>query len=78
MTGRLLGSPTVATRNGWALPLANFTVLAGDNKLSRPIAGGTVEAGFARGGTTRGTNVTLNTETKKWDVVGFEGMYITA
>ncbi|KAK0701193.1 PhoD-like phosphatase-domain-containing protein [Apiosordaria backusii] len=77
VTAGFFGSPTVATRNAWELPLANLTVLAGENKLSRPIAGGKVEAGFAKGGTTTGTNLTLNTETKKWEVVGFDEMFIS-
>ena len=72
----LLGSPSVATANAWDLPLANFTVASGKNHLSRPVGGGNVEAGFLRGGKTTGTNVTLNTETGKWDTVGFDTMYI--
>lgn len=67
----------MATRNAWDLPLANFTVIAGANKLMRPVAGGSVEAGFVKGGATNPTNVTLNTETWEWDVVGFDKMYIT-
>ncbi|KAK4175993.1 PhoD-like phosphatase-domain-containing protein [Triangularia setosa] len=77
VTAGFFGSPTVATRNPWELPLANLTVLAGENKLSRPVAGGKVEAGFAKGGTTTGTNLTLNTETKKWEVIGFDDMFIS-
>ncbi len=72
----MAGSPSVATRNSWDLPLANFTVLAGKNHLSRPVAGGNVEAGFVRGGKTTGTNVTLETTSGKWDVVGFEKMFL--
>jgi alkaline phosphatase D len=71
------GSPSVASRNAWDLPLANFTVLAGKNHLSRPVAGGNVEAGFLRGGTTTGTNITLNTETGGWEAIGFDTMYIS-
>jgi len=67
----------VSTRNPWELPLANFTVLTGENKLVRPVAGGKVEAGFTRGGTTVGTNLTQNTETGKWQVIGFDTMYIS-
>lgn len=77
VTAGFFGSPTVATRNPWELPLANLTVLSGENKLSRPVAGGKVEAGFAKGGTTTGTNLTLNTETKKWEVIGFDEMFIS-
>jgi alkaline phosphatase D len=73
----MAGSPTVSNRNAWELPLANFTVLAGQNKLVRPVAGGKVEAGSTRGGTTAGTNLTLNTETGKWEVIGFDTMYIS-
>ncbi|GAB1320947.1 Alkaline phosphatase [Madurella fahalii] len=76
LTVQFFGSPSVANRNAWDLPLANFTVSAGENHLSRPVAGGNVEAGFLRGGTTTGTNVTLNTETGEWDVVGYDTMYI--
>jgi len=71
-----LGSPSVATRNSWDLPLANFTVLAGKNHLSRLVAGGNVEAGFVRGGTTTGTNVTLDTGSGKWETIGFEKMFL--
>ncbi|KAL8651986.1 MAG: hypothetical protein Q9226_004454, partial [Calogaya cf. arnoldii] len=58
---QFFGSPTVATRNAWDLPLANFTVLAGDNRLSRPVAGGSVESG--KNGT--------------WAYVSFPRMYIS-
>ncbi|KAL7629295.1 hypothetical protein AAE478_000815 [Parahypoxylon ruwenzoriense] len=76
LEARYYGSPSVASRNSWDLPLANFTVVAGENKLARPVGGGTVEAGFLKGGKTTPTNITLNTDTWKWDVVGFEQMYI--
>ena len=66
----------MATRNPWDLPLANFTMLAGENRIPRPVGSGNVEAGILRGGTTTATNLTLNTETGKWDVVGFETMYL--
>ncbi|KAI2629696.1 PhoD-like phosphatase-domain-containing protein [Hypoxylon sp. NC1633] len=78
LEAQYFGSPSVASRNSWDLPLANFTVVAGENKLSRPVAGGVVEAGFLRGGETNPTNVTLNTDTWQWDYVGYEQMYITA
>ncbi|KAI8965930.1 PhoD-like phosphatase-domain-containing protein [Daldinia sp. FL1419] len=76
LDARYYGSPSVASRNVWDLPLANFTVLAGENKLTRPVGGGKVEAGFLRGGKTKATNITLNTETWEWDVVGYDQMYI--
>ncbi|KAK3681138.1 alkaline phosphatase-like protein [Podospora appendiculata] len=76
VVAQYFGSPSVATRNNWDIPLANFTVLAGDNHLSRPIAGGKVEAGSVRGGKTTPTNVTLNTGTGNWGIVGFETMFL--
>ena len=66
----------MATRNAWELPLANFTIKHGDNHLSRPVAGGVVEAGYLQNGKVQHTNVTLNTETGEWKEIGFERMYI--
>ena len=37
LDARYYGSPTVAHRQSWELPLANFTVRAGDNRLRRPV-----------------------------------------
>ncbi|KAI1434496.1 alkaline phosphatase-like protein [Xylaria sp. CBS 124048] len=76
LEARYYGSPSVASRNPWDLPLANFTVHSGANKLARPVGGGSVEAGALKGGKTKGTNITLNTETGKWDVIGFDKMYL--
>ncbi|CAO1598744.1 hypothetical protein XANCAGTX0491_002504 [Xanthoria calcicola] len=74
---QFFGSPSVATRNAWDLPLANFTVLAGDNRLSRPVAGGSVESGSLRGGAVEHSNLTLNTENGTWAYVSFDQMYIS-
>ncbi|KAK3987697.1 alkaline phosphatase [Cladorrhinum sp. PSN332] len=76
VTTQYFGSPSVSTRNPWDLPLANFTVLSGQNRLARPVAGGRTEAGSLRGGNVVGTNLTRNTETGEWRVVGFPKMYI--
>lgn len=73
---RFYGCPTVATRNSYELPIANFTVKAGDNRLSRPLAGGVVEAGALEVGEVKHTNVTYDTVTKEWTVVGFEDMFL--
>lgn len=65
------GLPTIATRNGWEISLANFTVLNGANKLSRTsgvVAGGQVESGSLRGGVVTGGNLTHDTNTGKWFV----------
>ncbi|KAI1768265.1 PhoD-like phosphatase-domain-containing protein [Hypoxylon sp. FL1150] len=78
LEARYYGSPSVASRNSWDLPLANFTVIAGENKLVRPVGGKSVEAGYLRGGETKPTNITLNTDTRQWDIVGYDQMYIAS
>lgn len=72
----ITGCPTVATRNGWEIPLGNFTVKHGDNHLKRPIGGGNVESGYFQSGNVKPSNLTMNTETGEWKVVGFERMFI--
>jgi alkaline phosphatase D len=67
----------VATRNPWDLPLANFTVAVNENRLTRPVANGSVEAGDVRGGLANPTNLTLNTDTGEWDIIGYETMYLS-
>ncbi|KAK1659516.1 PhoD-like phosphatase [Colletotrichum godetiae] len=66
------GLPTYTTRNGLEIALANFTVLAGENRLRRPVGGGSVEFGNLKGGVTKQTNLTNDTNTGKWFV--FEGL----
>ncbi|KAL2826728.1 PhoD-like phosphatase-domain-containing protein [Aspergillus pseudoustus] len=73
---RYFGCPTVATRNAWELPLANWTVKHSESHLQRPLAGGEVEAGFIQEGALRHSNVSLNTETGEWEVVSFDHMFI--
>ncbi|KAK3390794.1 alkaline phosphatase-like protein [Podospora didyma] len=75
MEAQFYGSPSVATRNSWDIPLANFTVNAGENHLARPVAGGKVESGYLRGGKAMPTNLTLDTDLKSWKVVGIDPMY---
>ncbi|KAG8424505.1 hypothetical protein J3458_001288 [Metarhizium acridum] len=75
-TAQYYGCPTVATRNGWDLPLANFSIAAGGNHLERPIAGGKVESGALKDGEVKHGNLTLDTNTGKWEVIGFEKMYL--
>ncbi|KAI1089946.1 PhoD-like phosphatase-domain-containing protein [Rostrohypoxylon terebratum] len=63
------GIPTTTLRSGYEIPLANFTVFAGENKLHRTDgspAVGTVEAGSLKGGTPTHSNLTYDTEAKKW------------
>ncbi|KAM5358482.1 hypothetical protein ACJZ2D_015240 [Fusarium nematophilum] len=48
----------------------------GAGSIGRPVAGGRVEAGALRYGRVEHTNLTLDTETGEWDVVGFSSMYL--
>jgi alkaline phosphatase D len=76
LDARFFGVPTVAERTSLELSMANFTVIAGENRLSRPLSGGQVENGFLRGGEVVGTNLTRDTSTGEWAVREFEKMYI--
>jgi alkaline phosphatase D len=49
------GLPTVVTRNPYEIPLANFTVVNGQNKLNRPF--NTVASGALKGGKTNQANI---------------------
>jgi len=66
----------VATRNSFDIPLANFTVVSGENHLQRPVAGGRAESGALRYGEIIHTNFTLNTDTGVWNETEFENMYV--
>ncbi|KAF2120145.1 PhoD-like phosphatase-domain-containing protein [Lophiotrema nucula] len=68
VTANYFGLPTVVSRNNWEIPLANFTVKSGANKLQRPIAGGVVESGSVKGGKTVQTNLTIDTGNGTWFV----------
>ncbi|KAL9615912.1 MAG: hypothetical protein Q9160_009160 [Pyrenula sp. 1 TL-2023] len=70
-------SPESITANYFEISLANFTVEAGANRLSRPVAGGTVESGYLKMGDVAMTNLTRNTETGEWAVRNdFNQMFI--
>ncbi|KAI4870574.1 PhoD-like phosphatase-domain-containing protein [Hypoxylon rubiginosum] len=63
------GIPTTGVRNGDEIPLANFTVFAGENCLHRTDgspAVGKVETGSLKGGNPTLSNLTHDTETGKW------------
>lgn len=47
------GTPDLHTQNGLEISLANFTVAAGANSLSRPVASGRVASGSLKGGNSR-------------------------
>lgn len=73
---RKTGSPSIATHNAWEIPLANFTVLVGDNHIHRPKDGVQAESGALKTGEIKHTNLTFNTETGVWKVKGFDKMYL--
>lgn len=62
------GLPTVVTRNAWEIPIANFTVKSGANKLQRPVAGGIVESGSLKSGKVVQNNLTVDTGNGTWFV----------
>lgn len=68
------GLPTIATRNGYEISLANFTVLSGANKLQRTngaTGGGVAESGSLKYGKIVQTNATNDTATGKYFVSSF-------
>ncbi|KAF4499637.1 alkaline phosphatase [Fusarium agapanthi] len=76
VSAQFFGSPSIATHNAWEIPLANFTVFAGDNHIHRPKDGVQAESGALKFGQIKHTNLTLNTETGVWKVQGFDKMYL--
>ncbi|KAL3425442.1 alkaline phosphatase [Phlyctema vagabunda] len=71
---RYFGMPTLATRNGYEISLANFTVINGENKLMRTngsVAGGLVESGSLQRGLMVTTNATNDTATGQYFVSSF-------
>ncbi|KAI5863560.1 PhoD-like phosphatase-domain-containing protein [Durotheca rogersii] len=63
------GVPTTTLHNGYEIPLANFTVLAGENRLHRTNglpSVGSVESGSVKGGKPTHSNLTHDTETGRW------------
>ncbi|RDW72710.1 alkaline phosphatase D family protein [Aspergillus mulundensis] len=66
---RYFGCPSVASRNSWELPLANWTVRRGESHLERPLAGGAVEAGYFVGREVKHSEVAVDTATGIWESV---------
>lgn len=80
------GSPDIRTRNGYEVSLANFTVWDGENHLARYVSeneegkenkvvhvgGGPVEFGSLQRGETKATNLTFDTEERRWFVFAKE------
>jgi alkaline phosphatase D len=68
VNAKFFGIPTTTVRNGYEISLANFTVVAGENKLQRTkgaTAGGVVENGYLRNGKVVKTGRIIDTETGK-------------
>lgn len=68
------GMPNIATRNGYEISLANFTVLSGENRLMRTggvVAGGVAESGSLKYGQTSQTNITNDTATGQYFTSSF-------
>lgn len=73
------GTPSLQTRNGFEVPLANFTIENEANRLSRPVAGGMVENGaLQNGGSVATSNLTLDTNTGEWFVHNFTKINLVA
>ena len=71
VNAHFFGLPSVQTRNGYEVSLANFTVENGANRLSRPVAGGVVEDGALQRGETSMSKLTLDTNTGEYFVHEF-------
>lgn len=55
------GMPTILTRNSYEIPLGNFSIVAGANRLTRPVGNGVVESGYIKTGMVKMTNITNDT-----------------
>lgn len=69
------GIPKMQMRNAGEIPLANFTVRSGENRLGRGlegwgVGGGRAESGYLRGGEVVERNLTNDTSTGRWFVGG--------
>jgi alkaline phosphatase D len=71
VVARYFGTPSLETRNGYEVSLANFTVENGQNRLARPVAGGSVDSGALQRGQPALTNLTYDTNTGEWFVHDF-------
>jgi alkaline phosphatase D len=63
---KFFATPSLVSRNGWEIPVANFTVKSGENKLQRPVGGGVVESGSLKFGKTVQNNLTVDTNNGTW------------
>ena len=66
VSAHYFGIPSVQTRNGYEVSLANFTVENGANKLMRPVAGGSVEDGALQSGEVAMSKLTCDTNTGRY------------
>ncbi|KAK3713085.1 hypothetical protein LTR37_008770 [Vermiconidia calcicola] len=76
LIAHFFGTPSLQTRNGYEISLANFTVEAGANRLSRPIAGGAVEDGALQNGEVTMSKLTYDTNTGEYFVHNFSRVTI--
>ena len=76
MTAQFFGTPSLQTRNGYEVSLANFTVDNGENRLGRPVAGGMVEDGALQNGEVTMTKWTLDTNTGEYFTHNFSRVTI--
>jgi alkaline phosphatase D len=60
------GIPTIREKQGWEIPIANFTVENGANRLRRPVGGGLVGSGSLKFGKMVQNNLTVDTSNGKW------------
>nr|OQO28862.1 hypothetical protein B0A51_03444 [Rachicladosporium sp. CCFEE 5018] len=77
VVAQYFGCPDLRTRNGYEISLGNFTVTDGGNAIQRPIGGGFVANGALQDGQVVGTNLTLDTNTGRWAVRGFNFSGVT-
>lgn len=68
VVANFFGIPDIRKYRGWEIPIANFTVKAGENRLQRPVAGGVVESGSLKFGKTVQNNLTHDTSNGSWFV----------
>lgn len=68
---QFFGNPSLQTRNGYEVSLANFTVASGANRLSRPVAGGLVQDGALKDGEISMSKLTVDTDTGQYFVHNF-------
>jgi alkaline phosphatase D len=70
------GLPTVVTRNPYEIPIANFTVKNGANKLTRPVGGGKSFSGALKFGNNTQTNISKSLADQYYEHTTNENQHI--